>query len=491
MQNLLINYLLRPLGKIMDHVNQKVKDVVFLLCAIVIASINCLHYAGFLPYRYLYVFAGGCLFLGVMILTSLSGDIKPVRFRIWVMIPWFIAGIFSAVSAILYSIDYLTSAVFFLIIYPVLFIVWNQGNFQKIMDLLVKALVIVLIGTILVNILKYPITKERYAGLFTNQNATAFFYTTAFACLLIMLYQTKKFTWKTVGILALMGMTAALTYYSNSRTGQLAIICELLVATVMYLIINKRTAGRFLLFKLLPLAISAAIFVPCTLYLFQIPSIIENKRIQMQAQETTQAAPMETEQEETKATSEEKETEATENKKPTKKPEKDQTKETEKATEPPKKNNIVDLDGFNQTNDEKLNTDGKDLDKFTTRRLTIWKKYLERLNLFGHELGNLVTLKEGGKAYTAHNAWIEYSYSSGVFCGIAYLIFNICAGVLSIIYAWKQKDEKYSLLPLTMAIGYGVIAMVSSVNTPFMYICTMYYTFAQVPIVSKCLSKEK
>ena len=113
------------------------------------------------------------------------------------------------------------------------------------------------------------------------------------------------------------------------------------------------------------------------------------------------------------------------------------------------------------------------------------------MNLFGHELGNLVTLKEGGKAYTAHNAWIEYSYSSGVFCGIAYLIFNICTGVLSIVYAWKQKDEKYSLLPLTMAIGYGVIAMVSSVNTPFMYICTMYYTFAQVPIVSKCLSREK
>lgn len=469
MQKLLIDYLLRPLGKIMDHVDQRVKNILFLISAIVIASINCLHFAGMLPYRYLVIFAIGCVFLGLMILASLSGDIRPVRFRIWLMIPWYIAGGFIALSGILHGSEYLTDAVCFLVVYPILFIVWNQGNFAKVMGLLVRAIMIVLVAVLLVNAFKFPITTERYEGLFGNTNAAAFFYATVFGCLLVKLYQTEKFTWKTVGVLILLGMTAAMQYYSNSRTGQLAIICELIVATILYFITHIRSAGKFLVYKFLPLALSVMIFFPTTLYLLQIPGIIKSSRINMQISETT------AESEDNEAT----------------KVGSDKTdKENQKETKPSKKNEIHGLDGFKQTNEDKLSTDGKDFDGFTSHRVTIWKLYLEKLNMLGNAPDVEIKRYSDGKAYTAHNTWLEYSFQSGIPCGIAYLIFNILAGVLSIGYAWKHKGEKYSLMPLTMAIGYGVISVVSSVNTPFMYICTMYYTFAQVPIVSKCVCKD-
>lgn len=458
MQKLLINYLLKPLGKIMDHINPKVKDAIFLVSAVIIASINCLHFAGVLPYRYLVIYAGGCAFLGLMILVSLTGDIRPVRFRPWLMVPWFITGGFMALSGILHGSEYLMDAVFFLVVYPVLFIVWNQGNFAKVMNLLVKAIVIVLIAVFAVNACMFPVTTERYEGLFRNTNAAAFFYAPAFGCLLIKLYQTKKFTWKTVGVLVLLGMTAAVMYYSNSRTGQLAIIFELIVATVLYFVMHLRSAGKFLVYKILPLVLSVIIFFPTTLYLLQIPGVIVNKISDPQAMESTQVvADPEDEQEEKKS---------------------DKKK-------PAKKDSIHGLGGFLKTNNEKLSADGKTIDDFSSYRVTIWKLYIEKLNLLGNSPDVEIKRYEDGISYTAHNIWLEYSFQSGLPCGIAYLIFNILAGVLSIGYAWNHKGEKYSLLPLTMAIGYGVIAVLSSVNTPFMYICTMYYMFAQGPIVSK------
>lgn len=480
LQKLLISYLLKPLGKLMDKLPQILKDIMFIIGGLALLSISFLQTAGFLPYRYLYLFAAGCLCLGIMILSSLTGNIRPVKFHKLLSIFWFMAGIFSFLSAFLCSIDYLTSALFLLVISPVLFIVWNQGSFHKILRLLSITMVIALIATIIVNALFYPMTVHRYAGLFTNQNATVFFYGPAFAVLLVSLYANPKFTWKSVGCILLLGAVSALVYYSNSRTGQLTLIVEFALCTLVYLAANIRSIVKIVLLKILPLALVVMISIPNFLYVMQLKPLIENKIHQLQL-EAMQTDPPET----TPPTSSQETTQPTigETVPPVTTPPVTTPPVTIPVTPP---NEIQSIDGFDYTNDKKHNTEGKDFDAITTGRLTIWKAYASQLNLFGHKLNSLGFLEEVGMGNkTAHMTVLQYAYDSGILCGLGFLLFNLYAGVMSIIYAWKHRKDAISLLPMTLSVGFGVISAISSVGTPFLYICTMYYVFVQAPLITK------
>lgn len=465
LQKLLITYLLKPLGKLMDKLAKIVKDALFVLAGLAMLSLGILDSADILSCRYLYIYAAGCLCLGLMILSTLTGDIRPVKFHKLLSIFWLATGAFTLLSAFLYNVDFLANAIFFLIITPILFIVWNQGNFNRILRLLTTTTIIALVIIILANILFYPVTEQRYFGIFVAPNSVSYFYPPVFAFLLITLYRTEKFNWKTVGCILLLGIVVALAYYSSSRTTELAIICEFLACTFIYLVANRKEIGKILLQKLLPLALVIAVSLPGALYLFQIRPIIENAVFEQQAEATQppEAAPA---------------------------PEAVQPVESVPVELPPETiptspNAIHGLDSFVDMNNGRLTIEGLSLDVISSGRISVWKTYLSQLNLFGHVPGSWNTISDLGYEFSAHMVPLQYAYDSGIFCGLAFLLFNLYAGVMAVAYAWKHKKDTISLLPMTLVISFGVISAVSSAGTPFIYICTMYYVFVQPPFVTK------
>ena len=107
--------------------------------------------------------------------------------------------------------------------------------------------------------------------------------------------------------------------------------------------------------------------------------------------------------------------------------------------------------------EEETSEDG--IESFSNGRITIFKSYLQQMNLFGHdEMG--AELPWGEIAVHAHNTYIQVMYDNGILSGALYLLLMFTSFVSGAIYYRKNREKEHcALLPYAMTVGFGIAAL--------------------------------
>lgn len=447
LQKLLIQWILNPLGSKMAAVPQKCRTVGFYLGGAGLFFIYFVRGMDFLNIRYFIPFFLGCLFLGLMLLCTLPKKLHPLRFSPVLSICWFGAGIMMLQAGLRLNTDVFADAIMFLFVYPLLWMIWGQTDLSKIFHMLCNLCRWAFVVFFIVSLLFFPILKAQYPGMFGNVNCTALFVALVLSCLTIELWQQEKhgiYFWFN---LVLIGLASAMMFFTNSRTGELAVICAWLFSGGIYIWLNRRQLKKILLGKFLPMILSVLIFLPITLNIFTFVYPVSQS-----LSETTQKIFFG-----------------------------DDVISTDK---PKPETKPTDLGGFFELMEKKEDTDGKTMDAYSTGRISIWKVFAAHTKLFGTEPPHSYYVDINHRNYeTAHNTPLEFAIDSGWFCAALYFLFNILAGLKSIQYALKKRRAAYALLPLMVTIAFGGCSMLESVSAPYLYMISMYYFFVQTPLM--------
>lgn len=456
MQNILISKILNPIAKIMEKIDERVKNIIFIIAGIGIFVQFLLMNADIVNYRYLYIYIVFCACIGIMILCSLKADIKPLKFDKFLLYPLLAYGFFRLLSAFLYLNDYFLNAVDVLIVFPIIYIVANSLDFNKIFRLLNLVVIFSFVIFLIYSMVFLPIEGRRYKSFFTNENDFAFYLTTVFCSLLIENFNIKKLNLKAFSVWILFGLNIGLLLYSNSRTGQYGAIITASLALILFLIMQRNNLKKVILLNIIPVALFSVAFLIGTIYVFNAVSnvgIFVDNFVASFNQEEVTTSPDDSS---------------------------DSSKDEEGKTQ------LEIFDEILSYNDKKTDTTDKTLDQISTGRISIWKVYLSGATLFGTSNNEALYVEAKDQAFsTAHMLWIEIAYESGFIAAAFYLILNIFAGLKSIKFAWKNNKNVYALFPFLVAIMFGFVAALSSPVHPCTYMITLLYFFSLIPLMKK------
>ncbi len=457
LQETLIRYVLDPVGKLVGRLPEKARRAGFFGGGAVLFFLFFLNASSYVFPRYILLFAGGCLALGVMILCSMPASFHCLKLDRLLGGCWFGAGAFMLISGFLYNSDNLSDAIMFLMLYPLAWFVWCQKPFSEVFHLLSRLCIASFEGFLVISILFFPMRQAQYPGLIDNVNEAAAYLALVFACLLVEVLETQRHGlvyWKN---LALIGVSATLVFYTNSRTGQLACILVLLIVSSLYLYNNRTKWKTGLLRHILPVVVSFMLFLPTTVYIFQGVHWASRQIVQTIAEQIHIKSPS-----------------------------------IPSGEEQVNEDDLHGIQGFIEKNEGKTSGDGKDLDQISTGRLSIWEEFARHVRPFGtDEKVSFYVQSRDAYYVTAHNTPLEYAVYSGAFCGILYFLFNILAGLKSLRFAVRESKKKYNLLPIAVTMAFGVCSMLGSLKTPFAYMLATYYFFVQAPLMFRAASAQK
>lgn len=460
-QKYLIRYVLAPLGGVMERISERVRDFLFVLASLCVILQFFLRNMSLAQYRFLIFYAIDCLFLGVMILCTASKDMKPVKFRWPVAVCWFAVGFFMLLSGVINNVDYLPEAMLFLVAYPVLFICWNNCDRTRIFRLLLLICKLALVIFAVASFLFAKIKSERYPGIFNNTNGAAYFLAVCVTCQLVELMYEKRFGLKTVVDILLLGLAAALLYYTNSRTGPLGVIFAIIGGLGMYLLTHTWKENAKCLLRI-GIAGAVAVIISMNLvYVFQMrpqmdfPVYFNSESGQFYTVKKAAAS-------------------------------KDNAVSKDNSQkESDKKEEYFDTSGFNTVTDQKSSTENKTMDQYSTGRISIWKAYAKDLNWTGHASTPKVYIDWMYKEIsTTHMTILQVAYESGIPAGIFYFLLNMGTGFVSIWFVWKNRKERYAAMPLMITLVFGVMSMLGSCGVSLWYMTTLYYYLVQFPILA-------
>lgn len=445
-QNKLIQWILQPLASFMNRFSAKVRERIFVCAGLMIFLAFFLLNAGKLPVRYLILYTYGCLMMGLMILSILPEKVTPIRFDRLLLVPWAIVTLFMLISGITKSEDYLLETMMFLVAYPVFYIVGNNYSFQNLAPLLLRIVRISFYMFLLISFLFFPILGQQYTGFFRNPNDVVFYLALVFSCCLVELLSCKKLNPFFFSNLISLGICTALIYYSNSRSGMLAILLPFILSALLLFICNYHYFLKTVIRCFLPVMLSAAIFIPSTVYIFQIPQIVFHEISVLTGQ----------------------------------------LEQTEPSSVSPSALDI--LEEIQDKTALKVEREGRTLDRYSSGRLSIWKGYLKNLSFWGHSnKEKLFFSVEGIEVYvsSSHMVILEFAYQYGILAGLFFLIFNLNAGIKSISYAVRRPQDYFAIFPFMVSITFGVISLFATVDSSFSYMIVFYYYLVQCPLIQK------
>lgn len=465
-QNKIITYILTPLAKISARFSEKTKDRIFVACGFMIFLMTFVSGSQYYHSRYFYAFAFDCLMLGIMILCSLRQDMTPIVFDKKLLICGLVFGLSALFSGIFLDTDYLSHAILCLIAYPVIYIVWNNMDVTHVFGLLLKISKLSFLFYFLVHFLFYPIERRKYYGFIGNGNYNAFFLALFACCFFLELIIGKKNKRDYVFLLSCYGLNSALLYYTNSRTGLLAVILSHGFSIILLLIIYKGAFWKLYAKRIVALVLSIILFIPTTVFVFQLPgfgvSSIQNIAHQLETVLTPGADPA-------------------------------SSADPDQNEKSPFTTAADAFESIQNTWTAKTTTDGKGLVRISSGRIDIWKGFLLHLRFTGHAKSDTFTNAVEGEEHTsgtAHMMILQYAYQFGILAGVCFLGINLIAGIKSILYALKfGKHEIITLFPFLISIAYGVVSLLSSIGS-FTVLIGLYYFLVQTPLIKKNLGGQ-
>ena len=101
------------------------------------------------------------------------------------------------------------------------------------------------------------------------------------------------------------------------------------------------------------------------------------------------------------------------------------------------------------------------VEDYTNGRLSIYRNYIEGLNLTGHDTMGAV-LEDGSVSVHAHDTYLQVAWDHGIPVGIWFFIVLVLTFIRSSIYYSKTKrqSERTGLLPMAETVGFAVAAVV-------------------------------
>ena len=267
-QNAVIRIILNPLAHKMNRFTKKAKDVLFIACMVIIIIIQFMYSSGLLTCRYLYIYAAGCVLVGGMILAGLEKEnLKCVNFNKALLLSWLGIGVCALISGVLNSVDYLTDAVLYLVVFPIFFIVWCNAAFSRLAKLLITSVKISFVVCTLILFVRYPIGAFHYAGFFLNPNGAALYFSAAFVCMMQSVFIKDTTVFQKVSNYCLLGLAFALVFYTNSRGGLLSVICSYSFTTILYVYIHRKNLKCTLMKAVLLPIVAISLFICITPHL--------------------------------------------------------------------------------------------------------------------------------------------------------------------------------------------------------------------------------
>lgn len=107
----------------------------------------------------------------------------------------------------------------------------------------------------------------------------------------------------------------------------------------------------------------------------------------------------------------------------------------------------------------------KSLDALTSGRVTLWKAYIRKLNLFGHYF----RVKTNGLTIHSHNAFIHITFLYGILILIPYTV--MWWSLFTRAGRYAGNGSYYRFLPLALLCGFFIQAMTDTLEEPFSMEC--------------------
>lgn len=458
-QSKLISLLLEPLAVAVSKLSGRARHLIFILGGCIISAQMLLMSAGIWQVRYLYQYTIGCVGLGLMILMLLKPELSPVEFDYKVMIPWFGLGLMVLISGVVQAYDYLPDALLYLFAYPVFFIVAANNSRDQVFSWLHQVADLSFLAFFVISMLFFPMEGEFYAGFFANQNGIPKFLSVCYCFALSSLLSQRGSIFEICKDFIVLGLSAAFIYLTTCRGGIIAILGSTVVAFVLTAVVYRKKIFLLLMKRWIPLVVVIYVAVPSVVFMndkisyFWVPATPPVTDISSQPS-------------------------------------------VDVPEQPPVIEEPNFLENIDKRTEQKFNVD-RSLNSISSGRWYVWKGYLGELNMTGHSpeyrfkyyVGpEYEHLGENGileMDVTAHMTILQFAYSNGILAGVCFLLINLIAGIKSVGYLLKHKEERYVFLPLVIAVAYGIQSLLASMNSPFGTLIAFYYFASLIPLVLK------
>ncbi|MBR6549086.1 MAG: O-antigen ligase family protein [Clostridia bacterium] len=440
-QQKVIDWILFPFIKISQHMSEKAKNVLFVGSATVMIARS--FFSGMLtswPYFLLYLFSVVCM-IG-MIIATVNPHMRPVRFCKFPMACWLLVGGIMLATTLVFNDDWFSESVLFLVICPILFIVWGGMDHKKLIRLFLWS-IITSFGVYFIGCCIFaPIEEWQYAGLYANPNGTALYLVLVFAALSIEVYLSHVKKWVYLLYLPVLGLCAGLLFYTGSRTGQYSAVISYVLVVGFALVRDFKVLKWKILLKFVCCAVAIVAMLPTTLYVVRAGNTV------LGGVETYNWRQM--------------------------------LLNSEDSFE-----SLFGSDGDG-------NAFEITADSITTGRVSIWKEYLKHSTWYGSGQQEKFWVESRHMNYTtAHMTLVTYAFRHGYVCAALFLLFAVVMGIRALIFAWKRKGDYFALFPLMISLIFGMAFLFESMNTPFSHMLTIFYYFVQAPLLVSFGSKKK
>lgn len=436
MQSLVVNRLLGPLYGLMGKMSDRAKDVCFVISFLLLYLEIGLYKSSIIRPRYLVIFSLGCVFLGLMILFSMRGRVREVRFRKWFITCWLLFGAAQFISAFAAGcVDYLPDSLIILVAMPILYIVWTNTGFEKIFRLMFISTRMAFLIFIVLSMLFSPFCAH-YSGVFTNPNGMVQFLLVPF-CFFSYYALWGEERKDQISSTILLAICAAFMFYSNSRTGQISACLVFFAVAFLYLIKvrfkDARLIKRMVICVVLMVLLTwSLVFVFSFISSLGLPTL-EDFGIVLD------------------------------------------TAETELGT-------LEDVIDVSANKNALL---GRTLDQISAGRIAIWRVFIQDMNLTGHVTGYKLFIPERDRYYTtAHNYAVQMAYDHGIPAGILALVIEFAAFFLALRNAFRNRFSFVSCLPLMMIGAFLFTSLLEALSVTFHYSFLLNYYFMLAPLMS-------
>lgn len=405
------------------------------------------------------------ILLILIVVMSIEAPLHKIRWNKVMPASWFL---FSLI-VVLTSFDHVIGpgfrpmAFMMLLLYPALFIVWNnRKDYQVLFEMVSKATIIVMLTFFIMCVFYNPLTIEdfRYTGFTGNPGSLGKIGVAGLTCGLYLTINMRKNYW----LYALFcGMASTLVMLSMSRTAMVAMGMLFLFFMLFCIkeVLRHSKIRKRLLSRVIVITIILIAAYPLTTFLLTNGYAILQETYQINLKIFN----------------------GTETNQETVPSPKTETQAPLNATQAPDKMDLA---------KERLSLDGKDLNTYTAGRMLIYKARFPMLNLKGHDATDSIYIEGYGRNRWSHNTVLEFAYRSGIIAGGLFFLIEL----LSAIYVFRKlfSREKvliYQYFVFFAIIGFGIMSLTDVIFTPAADPGVLYYFLAMMPLFCRKSKKKE
>ncbi|MEE0772752.1 MAG: O-antigen ligase family protein [Anaerovoracaceae bacterium] len=140
-----------------------------------------------------------------------------------------------------------------------------------------------------------------------------------------------------------------------------------------------------------------------------------------------------------------------------------------------------DKDSFSAVN-ERLELSGKDINTFSSGRITIWHTYLSGTGILGNEADGRTPISDNLTNVAAHNTLFEFSYRSGIVAGLLFMIVEILSGIyiLRVLFRRSRNNRPQDYFAAFASIGFIIVSNLQVAYNPLTSIIFFVYSLSMV-----------